>query len=162
MKAYTSAAMPAIDVSAPARSKCPGSRGVSVRNTGAAAATTIPMGRLMRNTQRQDAQAVITPPSTRPRDAPPMATAAYRASARLRLRPSGKAEITRARAAGEAIAAPTPCTARAAISQPDVVARPPASDARVKTAMPAMKVRRRPRMSPARPPSSSSPPNVSE
>ena len=42
-----------------------------------------------------------------------------------------------------------------------MVASPPASEARVNRAMPAMKTRRRPRMSPARPPSSSRPPDVS-
>ena len=41
------------------------------------------------------------------------------------------------------------------------VARPPRNEAAVKMAMPAMKTRRRPRMSPARAPSSSRPPKVS-
>ena len=61
---------------------------------------------------------------------------------------------------GGAIAAPTPWRARAASSQPADVAGPPRNDARVNTRIPAMNTRRRPRMSPALPPSSSSPPKV--
>ena len=83
------------------------------------------------------------------------------ASALTRSLPSGKELTTSASTAGEASAPPTPWMARAASSIPAVVARPPASEASVKMVRPAMNMRRRPRMSPARPPSSSSPPNVS-
>ena len=72
----------------------------------------------------------------------------------------GKLATMVARTAGDAIAPPTPCTARAASSVAGAVARPPASDARVKMARPAINACRRPRMSPARPPSSSRPPKV--
>ena len=82
-------------------------------------------------------------------------------SARVRSRPSGKLVTISASTAGEANAPPTPCSARAASSRAEVVARPPASDATVNRLMPAMNIRRRPRMSPARPPSSSRPPDVS-
>src|ERR1019366_1730556 len=82
-------------------------------------------------------------------------------SARVRSRPSLKLEVISASTAGEAIAPPAPCTARAASSHAAEVARPPASEAAVNSTIPAMKTRRRPRMSPARPPSSSRPPNVS-
>src|SRR5580693_2079413 len=82
------------------------------------------------------------------------------ASALTRSLPSGKELTTSASTAGEASAPPTPWMARAASSMPAVVARPPASEASVKMVRPAMNIRRRPRMSPARPPSSSSPPNV--
>jgi hypothetical protein len=64
------------------------------------------------------------------------------------------------RAVGAVMAAPIPWRARAASSQAAEVARPPRKEARVKTRMPAMNTRRRPRMSPARPPSSSRPPKV--
>ncbi len=62
---------------------------------------------------------------------------------------------------GEAIAPPMPCSTRAASSCHGSWANPPSREARVKMRMPAMKTRRRPRMSPARPPRSSSPPKVS-
>ncbi len=82
-------------------------------------------------------------------------------SARVRSRPSAKLPTMSASTAGEARAPPTPCAARAASSQPAVVARPPTSDETVNRVIPAMNTRRRPRMSPARPPSSSRPPKVS-
>ena len=59
------------------------------------------------------------------------------------------------------MAPPTPCSARQASSHAWVVANPPSSDATENKMIPAMNTRRRPRMSPARPPSSSKPPNVS-
>ena len=58
------------------------------------------------------------------------------------------------------IAAPTPCTARAAISTPIEPASPQTSDAAEKSATPIMNIRRRPSRSAARPPSSRRPPNV--
>ncbi len=75
MKPYTRAAMPAVEVSAPARSNRPGWRCDSGRNTGAAMSTAMPIGTLTNSTQRQDTHWVMTPPSTRPREPPPMATA---------------------------------------------------------------------------------------
>ena len=75
MKPYTSKVMPAVEVSAPTRSNRPGWRGDSGRNSGAVRATAMPIGTLTNSTQRQDTHSVITPPSTRPRDPPPMATA---------------------------------------------------------------------------------------
>jgi hypothetical protein len=65
-----------------------------------------------------------------------------------------------ASAVGAAIAAPAPWTARAASSQAWPVASPPSSEASTKISSPAMKTRRRSSRSPARPPSSSSPPNA--
>ncbi len=59
------------------------------------------------------------------------------------------------------MAAPTPCRARAATSQTADCATPTASDANVKSPTPTTNIRRRPKMSPARAPSSSSPPNAS-
>ena len=54
-------------------------------------------------------------------------------SALLRSAPSVKVVVTIESAAGETIAAPRPCTPRATISQPDEVAKPPASEATEKT-----------------------------
>ncbi len=74
MNPYTSAVTPAVAVSAPARSKRPGSRGVSPTNSGAIATTARPIGTLMNSTHRQDSHSVITPPRTRPSEEPPVIT----------------------------------------------------------------------------------------
>ena len=74
--------------------------------------------------------------------------------------PSGNVVVTRDSAVGATTAAPMPCNARAASSHSWVVASPPSSEASENTVTPAMNTRRRPRMSPARPPSSSSPPKA--
>ena len=65
-------------------------------------------------------------------------------------------------AAGESIAAPRPCAARAANSVAASPASAEASDATVNTPRPARKTRRRPSRSAARPPSSSRLPKISE
>ena len=78
------------------------------------------------------------PPITRPMLAPPPEAAAYSETARIRSRRSRKAVISRASVDGAAIAAATPCTVRAVSSQVPFGESPPASEARVKTAMPAM------------------------
>src|SRR5215469_6806564 len=119
------------------------------------------MGTLTKNTQRQDRYVVSTPPRTSPTAAPAMLTAAYTPMARLRGGPSGNVVVTRDRAAGATMAPPTPWIARAVSSQAWVVANPPNSEAAANKRTPAMNTRRRPRMSPARPPSSSRPPKVS-
>jgi hypothetical protein len=75
MNAYTSAVIPAVEVTAPVRSNRPGWRADSVTNIGVTASTTMPTGTLTNSTQRQDSHSVITPPRTRPSEAPPMATA---------------------------------------------------------------------------------------
>ena len=67
--------MPVMEVTAPVRSNRPGWRGDSVMNSGVTASTAIPTGTLTNSTHRQDAHSVMTPPSTRPSEAPPMATA---------------------------------------------------------------------------------------
>ena len=61
---------------------------------------------------------------------------------------------------GDTIAAPKPCTARAAMSTPVDPARPQTREATEKMTTPMRNIRLRPRMSPARPPSSRKPPNV--
>jgi hypothetical protein len=78
----------------------------------------------------------------------------------LRGVPSAKLVAISASAVGEASAAPAPCAARAANRAAPLAARPPASDATVNSSTPAMKTWRRPLMSPARPPVSSSPPKI--
>ena len=153
--------MPSVEVSAPARSSRPGRRGDSAMNRGPISSTAMPIGTLMNSTQRQENHSVMIPPSTRPSEPPPIMTPVNRLSARVRSRPSGKPETMMASTAGVAMAPPMPWMARAASSSGSAVARPPASDAAVNRATPVRKTRRRPRMSPARPPSSSRPPKVS-
>ncbi len=99
----------------------------------------MPIGTLMKKTQRHEAHCTIMPPRTSPSDDPPMVTAVKMLRARTRSRPSGKPVTMAASTAGEAMAPPMPWIARAASSVPEVVARPPASEARVKMARPAMK-----------------------
>jgi hypothetical protein len=118
------------------------------------------MGTLTKNTQRQDRYVVSTPPAISPTAAPPMLMAAYTPMARLRGGPSGNVVVTRDSAAGATMAPPTPWIARAASSQAWLVANPPNREAAANRMMPAMNTLRRPRMSPTRPPSSSSPPKV--
>ncbi len=115
----------------------------------------------MKSPARQETQEVRAPPSSRPTLPPAPATALYQATARVRAGPSAKLTVSRASVDGAAIAAPTPCRARAPSSQAGDWAMPPSIEAKVKRAMPAAKTWRRPRMSPARAPSSSRPPKVS-
>ena len=91
---------------------------------------------------------------------PLLAIAENRASARIRAFASVNVVVTSAIVLGPAMAAPTPWTARATISSAAESARPPASEARVNTAVPRTNSRRRPNRSPARPPSSRSPPKT--
>ena len=121
----------------------------------------MPMGTLTNSTQRQEAYVTSRPPAMSPTAAPTPLIAAYTPIARLRGGPSGNAVAISASAVGATIAPPTPCSARAASSQPGEVANPPASDAAENSSSPAVNIRRRPNRSPARPPSSSRPPNVS-
>src|SRR5919206_353115 len=75
----------------------------------------------------------------------------------MRSGPSRKLVVSSASVDGAAIAAPTPCSARAPRSQACVCASPPRNDATVNSATPATNVRRRPRMSPMRAPRTASP-----
>src|SRR5690606_30930241 len=94
----------------------------------------------------------------------PAPCAVRTAPAPLQLRPArarsagrGKSWVISDSEAGVSSAAPTPCTARAAISMPPEVARPAASDASVNTVSPARNTRRAPSTSASRPPASMSP-----
>ncbi len=73
---------------------------------------------------------------------------------------SNEAEM-RARLPGTSSAAPTPCTARAAISHGTDCATPQAMDAAAKSATPSAYTRRRPKRSPSAPPTRSSEDRVS-
>ena len=73
----------------------------------------------------------------------------------------GKTRVIIAIVCGVIIAPPTPCTARAAISQPIEGARPQAADASVKTTSPQTNTGLGPNLSPSRPVTSSSTAKVS-
>ncbi len=160
-KPKTMPAMPSVDVNAPAISKWPWRRSVSRTAERPSAQTASPMGTLTNITQRQDTSWVNAPPATRPIAPPAADTVVNRPMARIRSRPSEKTVVKRANEDGAASAAPTPCKARAERSIHPVTANPPNRELRVKMAMPARNVRRRPRRSPDRAPSRSRPPNVS-
>ena len=104
---------------------------------------------------------VNTPPPIRPIAPPATLIAAYTPNARVRSAPSGKVVMISESAAGATSAPPAPCTARATSKNAGEVANPPASEAAENSSSPAMNILRRPSRSPARPPSSSSPPKVS-
>src|SRR5450755_1363292 len=120
----------------------------------------MPIGTFTKSTHRHEAHDVNMPPASKPRAAPEPETAANTPNARLRSSPSSKFVVINESAVGDAIAPPTPCSARAASSHQDVVARPPRNEAKVNSAIPKMKPRRRPKLPPARPRGRRSPPNV--
>ena len=129
IRAQTMETAPTVALTAPTTSNRPGRRGVSVTNIGASTSTAMPIGTLMNSVQRQEATSVSNPPRSSPMEAPPEETAPNRASARLRSPSSRAPVVSRASTLGAAIAAPTPCRARAAMSSSVVGASPPRSEA---------------------------------
>ncbi len=91
----------------------------------AIAAIARPIGTLIRKVSRQPlnsmprklSRPVSQPPRIRPTAAPAPDIAAYTANARLRCGPAGNVVVISASAAGEASAAPRPCSPRAAEQQ---------------------------------------------
>ncbi len=100
------------------------------------------------------------PPKSTPAAAPLPPIAPQMPSALFRSGPSSKVVVMIESVDGDTIAAPKPCTARAATSTPVDPARPQTREAIEKISTPTRNIRLRPRMSPARPPSSRKPPNV--
>src|SRR5262249_50570541 len=90
-----------------------------------------------------------------------MLIAAYTPSARGRGGPGGKGGVVGAGGAGATGGPRAPGPAGAGGKRAWLGATPPASEAAENSSSPAMNMRRRPSRSPARPPSSSSPPKVS-
>ena len=143
---------------APARSS--GWRGPGARDSGTCrtemATTAAAIGRLMKKTSRQDTAPISQPPRNGPIA---VATPPSPDQAPMALeRSSGANDAWRiARLPGVSSAAPTPCSARAAIRNPASGARPQASDASANHTVPITKTFRRPWTSPSAPPSSSRP-----
>ena len=123
--------------------------------------TSAPTGTLTKKIHSQPRYLVMIPPKRTPAAAPRAAERApdSRAPCSAR-RPPRKVVVTIDSAAGEMIAAPMPCTARAPISTPMLLASPQTSEAMVKSVRPTRKIRLRPSRSAMRPPRSRKPPNV--
>ena len=120
-----------------------------------------PIGTLTRKIQPHRKCWLISPPSTGPVARASAPTAAQTPMAMVRSLTSPKVATMMASVAGISSAAPTPWTARLAMSTSPLPASPAASEERVKTARPARNSRRRPYTSASRPPTSSSPASVS-
>jgi hypothetical protein len=160
----TSAIVPSVIATAPSTSYPPfetRSERLSGTILGASASTTAPIGTLTKKTQRQLSSSTITPPRSSPMAPPAPAMAPHTASARFRSGPSAKVVRMIDSAAGETIAPPSPWRPRATSSMPSDCESPQMREAPEKRAIPAMKSRRRPSRSAARPPSSRKPPKIS-
>src|SRR5215468_3897047 len=157
-----SEAMPRVAVTAPGTSSLPRtvSPGTSTPSP-VPASTATAIGTLMNSTQRQLAYSVSSPPTSRPTTEPSPAIAPYTPSALVLAGPAGNVVASSDSAHGAAKAAPQPCAIRAVISTVSFGANPPAIDAQVNTTIPVRNTRSRPNRSPARPPTSSSPPKAS-
>ena len=122
--------------------------------------TLTPIGTLMNITHSQPTALVRNPPRIIPTAKPTVLMVPNQPIARFRAGPSGNVVVRSDRAAGDTIAPPTPCSARAATSNHGDRANPPARDATENRARPVTNTRRRPNRSAARPPSIKNPPNV--
>nr|BFE84407.1 hypothetical protein GCM10020093_070080 [Planobispora longispora] len=121
---------------------------------------TSPIGTLTRKIHCQLRASVSTPPRTWPIEAP-AAPVKLKTAMALPRSPGSVNSVTRMPSTtAEAMALPTPCRNRAAISRPGPVAAPASSEAAVKTTFPARNIFRRPIRSPSRPARSSSPPKA--
>ena len=100
--------------------------------------------------QRQSNAVTSSPPSVGPAMVARPVTAPQTPNAAPR-RSGGNVMVTRARVCGISMAAPSPWTARKAMSQPAPGAKPHAADATVNTAIPATNMVRGPSRSPSRP-----------
>ena len=121
----------------------------------------MPTGMLTKKIHGHERVSTRMPPSSRPTAPPPTAIAAQTPSAFVRSAPSLKVAVTIESAAGETSAAPRPCRPRLTISHVEPVAMAQSSEAEVKRTRPMRKIFFRPARSPARPPSSRKPPNIS-
>ncbi|MNZ74284.1 hypothetical protein D3C78_927310 [compost metagenome] len=148
------AASVSASTSVPTASKAALLRGVRGRSTGkyrqASNRLMMPSGTLIRKIACQPTLAINTPPRDGPNVVPSADIDPSKPMA-LPVRAWGTVSATKATVRAIMIAAPRPCTARAAISQPSVDARPHASEAPVKMPIPASSTRRRPIKSPSRP-----------
>jgi hypothetical protein len=145
---------PAVASTTPAGSSRPAPERLSLASS-SSGRTTTPMGTLIQKIHCQDAASVTAPPMTGPSAAPRPAVAPQMPSAMPRR--CGAVTLTMSvTVSGIVIAAPTPWTARAAISAPMLGASAEAALPAVKTVIPMTIRRRRPNRSPSAAPVSSS------
>ncbi|MNS80513.1 hypothetical protein D3C72_1141940 [compost metagenome] len=127
---------------------------ISWRSTGkkrhASPIAKTPKGRFNRKIPCQPTWAINTPPSVGPSEVP-IADIVPSTPIALPIFSLGTAPLTSAMVSAIMVAAPMPCTARAAISNHRLGARAHRSEATVNSAMPISSNRRRPRRSPSRP-----------
>ena len=107
----------------------------SVSQASAAAIAATPIGMFTNSTQRQPRAEVSTPPRIEPAAPPAPATALQMPRARARRSPVNVVTMM-VSVAGDRQAPATPCTARAAVSQAESVASPPARLASVNRPIP--------------------------
>ena len=117
-------------------------------------------GRLRKKIARQETSSVSQPPTSGPSASAIADTPAQVPIARPRSSGGNVLEMIES-VPGIISAAPTPWTAREATSQPSVGARPIVAEAAANTTTPMRNTRRRPKMSPSRPPVTSSTANDS-
>ena len=115
------------------------------------ASATRPMGRLIQKIHRQSSPSTMTPPTRGPNACAPQHTAIHAAIAVSRCLPV-KVTAMIARAVGRIAAAPIPSRMRPMISTNGEGARPATMEPRSTRQVPMPKSRRRPKMSPTRPP----------
>ncbi len=144
--AYTASISAAVTVTAPATSRRTDSARVCAvgRSLSDSRTTARPIGTLTRKIQCQSSESVRTPPSTTPIEPPPEATKPKTPIALARSAGSVNRVIISDNDTAEAIAPPTPWTARAPMSSACELARPHASEASVKSVMPIRNIRRWP------------------
>ncbi len=114
----------------------------------------------MKKIQRQSASVISRPPTRAPIETPMLPTPVSTPMGRPSDWPLN-ASVTIATLPGVMIAAPRPCSARAAIRTPVDGATPESIEPEMKITTPARNTRRRPSRSPARPPTIANVPIVS-
>ncbi len=118
--------------------------------TGVISRTITPIGRFTKKIHRQSKAVTSSPPRVGPAMVATPATAPHTPNAAPR-RSGGNVFVMIVRVCGMSMAAPSPWTARNAISQPGLGARPHAAEAAVNTAMPLLNMIRGPIRSPSLP-----------
>ncbi len=157
IRPQTTAVSPATDSAAPTQSSrgFDGSRD-SGTSTNAPTRHAAIAGRLKRKIQRQSTCSISQPPVTGPIATPSPATAAQMAIARGRS-DAGKMLVRMESVVGMIPAAPTPISARDAISAEELSASAARTEPTPKTTRPVTSARRRPKRSPSVPAASRSP-----
>ena len=154
--AYASAVMPSVAQPRPAqsiggRTPLAGGPPGSARRRNAAASAVRQNGSAAKNSHRQPTNSASTPPAIVPTAEAAPATAPHTAKATARVRGSAYARPMSAGMQANITAPATPCTARPAMSQPTLGAKPASAVATVNAATPTRYTRVMPNASPIDP-----------